>query len=325
MKHAKRTIIVAIAIGLGGCDRLPWQSKSTPQEPTTTQAGPNVPSVPSIERVAQINTTPISTTDMELAIQEVKRYAQAYHQEWKPLSTEELPNELDLHDVLENLVATELKAQDARARGLDRKTEFERRLAYVTRSLYAQEWDRWQQEQAAATEEEIHKFYDENKTGFVDPERVKIRQIVTETLSEAEAVRAKAVQGEGFEQLAKGLSIGAGREKGGEVGWYVRAVDQQRLQITGNTEEVGVLFPQLEPLVFALEIGQVSQPVKGPDNHYYVVQVSERRSAKQKTELEVHDMISELLRLQKVQQRLEELRSKSKIERFPERLSGVTQ
>ena len=78
-------------------------------------------------------------------------------------------------------------------------------------------------------------------------------------------------------------------------------------------------------MAFALEAGQVSQPVKGPEGRYYVVQLDERKPSRQQTELEVHDAIKELLTIQNVQRRLEDLRTKAKIERFPERLKDVSQ
>ncbi len=314
-----------------GCDRWPWESKnpasatSKPSGSSVTPSAESMRIVPASERVAQVNQIPISTTDMELAIQELKRFAKAYGQEWKPLPVQDKPDALDLPDVLNNLVDGELKAQDAKARGLDHTTDVARRFAYLSRSFWAQEWDRWQREHAAPSDEEIRQFYDKNKAGFIDPERVKIRQIVTPSLSEAEAARARVVQGTSFDELARQVSIGAGKEQGGDVGWYLRAIDHQRLRLIGANPTEAVFFPQLEPVAFALEIGQVSQPVKGPDGRYYIVQVDERRIPKQQTELEVHDSIKELLTLQSMQQQLDQLRKKASVEMFTDRLETIAQ
>jgi parvulin-like peptidyl-prolyl isomerase len=333
IRNAQALLLTIVAVGLGvGCERWPWESATEPVQP----AGGSPPSqtaspvaghlnIPEQERLALVNQTPLSTTDVELATLELKRLVQAYNQTWQPLPAQETADALDLHDILTNLMDTELKAQDARSRGLDRRTEIQRRLAYLLRGFYAQEWDRWQRDRAVPTEEAIHQFYEQNRLGFVDPERIHLRQIVTETLADAEAARAQAIQGAVFAQLARERSVGAGKEEGGDVGWHLRAIDHERLRLIGASPTEQVVFPQLEQVAFALESGQVSQPVKGPDGRYYVVQLEERKPAKQQTELEVHDAIKELLTIQNVQKQLEQLRAKAKVESFPERLTNVQQ
>jgi len=335
-------LVITLVILVGaGCERWPWESStdsSTGSAPATSQHSPTSAAtsssplqpagavVPDHERVALVNQAAISTTDVELATLELKRFVQASGQSWSPLPAQDLPDQLDLGDVARNLEESELKAQDARARGLDRKTETHRRFAYLERGFYAQEWDRWQREQAAPTEEAIHQFYEQNKTGFLDPERIRVRQIVTETREQAEAIRSRVVQGEGFAQLAREVSVGAGKEQGGDIGWHLRAIDKERLRLIGAAPTEEIFFPQLEPVAFALEEqGQASQPVKGPDGRFYVVQLEERKPARQQTELEVHDTIKELLTLQGMQQQLDGLRAKAKVEQFPERLSEVQQ
>lgn len=313
-----------------GCERWPWESKSEAISPTPAGSPPSAtPSsqiaVPLQERVAVVNQAPISTTDVELSLAEVKRFMEATQQTWKPLPAEALPNQLDLHDVVDGLVEAELKAQDAHARGMDRQPLIQRRFRYLERSFYAQEWERWQREHATPTDAEIQQFYEQNKAGFVDPERVRARQIVTQTVNEAEAVRTKAVQGSDFAQLARDFSVGAGKAEGGEIGWHLRAMDKERLRLMGASPTEEVFFPQLEPIAFALEKHQISQPVKGPDGRYYLVELEERKPARQQTELEVHDPVKELLTAQKIQQELERLRSTAKMEPFPEHLSSVQQ
>lgn len=331
-----RLAVGMVVIGLvsTGCNRWPWepasdsgQPQASPATAKTSASSPAsaAPFVPDQDVVAKVNSTLLSTTDVELATLELKRLVQAYQQQWEPLSTQEIPDKLDLQDVVNSLIDSELKAQDARARGLDMKSETKRRFGYIQRSFYSQEWDRWQRERGVPTEEKIHQFYEQNKLGFVEPERIRVRQIVTETLSEAEAVRAKTVQGSDFAQLARDFSIGAGRDQGGDVGWHVREVHMRLLTATGRLKGEKTFFEQLEPVAFALESGQVSMPVKGPDSKYYVVKLEERVPQKQRTELEVRDDIKELLTLQNMQQQLEQLRQKAKSERFPEHLGNVKQ
>ena len=326
--------VVAIGLLGAGCDHLPWEAKDEPAQATseastsprgTTAATGGVSSVPPQEVVASVNQASIGTRDMNLAIEEIKRYMQSIQQTWQPLPAEDNPNALDLYDLMNNLIDSELKAQDARARGLGDQAEVKQRFAYLQRGFYAQEWDRWQRERAKPSEDEIHKFYEQNKVGFTDPERLHIRWIVATTLKEAEDLRGRAVQGEPFAELARQNSVGAGKDKGGDVGWFLRGVDKERLRLMGEAPKEEVFFPQLEPVAFSLEIGQVSMPVKGPDGRYYVALLEERKPNRQKTEVEVHDTIRDLLTLQNIQKQIETLREKNQVKRFPERLGNVQQ
>ena len=318
-------LAVLVLTAAGGCDVLSKKAQTPKAAEATPAASPAAPIVPAQELVATVNQASLSTTDVELATLELRRFVEATQQTWQPLPAQELPEALDLGDVLNNLTDAELKAQDARARGLDTRTEVKRRMAYLQRGFYAQEWDRWQRDRAVPKEEDIHQFYEQNKLGFTDPERIRVRQIVTATLSEAEAVRTKAIDGADFSQVARDFSVGAGKDQGGDIGWHLRTFDRDRLRFMGAAVTEEAFFPQLEPVAFALEQGQISQPVKGPDGRYYVVKLEERTPARQQTELEVHDAVKELLTLQNMQRQLEELRKKAQLERFPERLQEVKQ
>ena len=331
-----RRVIWGAALGMAmgaiaGCEQMPWQPKSPAHNSASSPdaAANPLAAVPPHEVVAKINTGAVSITDLELAVAELRRFVEASDKTWKPLPAQENADELDLYDVLQNLEETELKAQDARARGLDMKPEVSRRLGYLQRGFYAQEWERWERDRAVPTEEQIHQFYEQNKAGFTVPERIHVRQIVTDTLSQAEAIRSQVVQGEGaeFSRIAQEQSIGPGRDRGGDIGWYMRAVDLERQRLLGASPTESAFFPQLEPVAFALEVRQASQPVKGPDGKYVVLELVERTSSRQQTELEVRDAIKDLLTIQTMQQRIAELRAaaKGKIEEFRDRLQAVKQ
>jgi len=322
---------VFMMLGGVGCDRLPWQSssESTPagRETTDEQPASTLPMVPPHEQVATVNRAVITLTDMELAVQELKRLVQAAGQTWETLPAEERDDQLDLVDVLENLIDAELKAQDVRARGWDRKTDLQRNLAYLQRGFLAQEWERRQRETATPTEEQIHQFYETNKAAFVDPERIRVRVVVTKDADLAEAVRSQAVAGIPFDQLARERSIAASKDAGGDIGWVVRALDLERLRLLGElAQDDKAFFQQLEPLAFALEVGQVSQPVKGPDG-YYLVKLEERQAARQRTELEVRDAIRVALTVEKMREALAQLRKQHEpqIQQSLERLKDIVQ
>jgi peptidyl-prolyl cis-trans isomerase C len=312
-----------------GCDRMPWESKSDAMPAKADAGAPAAsvarPSVPVHEQVAIVNQVPLGIGDIELATNELKQLVLSFGQQWEPLPAEDKPDALDLHDLLANVIDAELKAQDAKARGLDQKTEVKRRVSYLMRSFYAQEWDRAQRDTAAPSDNEIQTFYEQNKAAFVEPERIHVRQIATNTIAEAETVRSRAVAGENFASLARAESVGAGKDNGGDVGWFLRAFDKERLRLMGANPQEETFFPQLEPVAFALDVGQVSQPVKGPDGKSYIIKLEDRRAARQQPEVEVRDAIRELLTVQNIQRQMDLLRDAATIERFADRLESVKQ
>ena len=107
--------LLVIGLSAAGCERWPWESQADSAPPAAQVPQPPPPgtvNVPPQERVAVVNQVPVSTADMELAVTELKQFVQAYQQKWEPLSAEDKPDALDLHDVMNNVVDAELKAQD---------------------------------------------------------------------------------------------------------------------------------------------------------------------------------------------------------------------
>jgi parvulin-like peptidyl-prolyl isomerase len=93
-------------------------------------------------------------------------------------------------------------------------------------------------------------------------EQVHARHIAVQTEEEAQAIADSLAEGAGFAAVARELSQDdATREVGGDLGWFSR----------------GLVEPELEEAAFALQPGEVSQPVFYGDA-YHVVQVVEREA-----------------------------------------------
>ncbi len=110
--------------------------------------------------------------------------------------------------------------------------------------------------EAVVSEAEVAQYYQDNKSRFVRPERVRLRRILLAAGSDAQAraqVRARLEQlrgeldaGADFGALAKVYSEGPEAENGGVIGWTVR----------------GDLVEALERSAFALAEGEVSDIVE---------------------------------------------------------------
>ena len=324
-------LVLAGLVSLAGCDRLLGSSEKKGSEATAaSQPGPGVanPARPAVlpnDVLATVNKVPISRADVEMRIQELKTLTENAGAKWVKLTPEQLKA------VLDELINTELMSQDAAARGLDRNLETQRRWEYLRRGFFAQEWLRWHQERQKVGESDVQKYYDDNKLGFRQPERRRLRQLVVGAETQANQALAQLHGGAvDFAALAKQISTGATASQGGLLeGWVVRTNDKAFMFASeADAEKAGVssLDPSLEAAAFAIDqVNGISNFVKGPDSRYYVFQLVERQEERQRPLTEVYDDIKNFLLIQHVQQAVDDLTKKAAIEHFAERLEGMTQ
>jgi parvulin-like peptidyl-prolyl isomerase len=167
-------------------------------------------------------------------------------------------------------------------------------------------------------DEEVKSFYEDNKEAFSRPAQVHARHILIKVEPEADEeaweaaqkraleIRKKATaEGADFEALAEEHSEGPSASKGGDLGWFAQ----------------GRMVPEFEEATFALEKGEVSEPLRTQFG-WHVVQKVDEREAGQVSFEEVEPQLESKLRNQRVQQALEDLlialRAERKIEMHPE-------
>lgn len=92
------------------------------------------------------------------------------------------------------------------------------RFLLLQRKIFAQ----FQKKATAPTDEEMKKFYDENKEKYRHPERILLRQIVVDDLGKAQDIHAELKNKKKFETLATKYSIAPEGKNGGLVGWIER-------------------------------------------------------------------------------------------------------
>lgn len=116
--------------------------------------------------------------------------------------------------------------------------------------------------QKAVTEEAIKAAY-ESQFAEAEPEKeFNAAHILVETEEEAQALREELDGGADFAELAKERSTGPSGPNGGDLGWFSK----------------GMMVPEFEAAVLALEDGQVSEPVKTQFG-WHVVRLNESRLA----------------------------------------------
>ncbi len=331
MNRPSAWIAVAIFLGLiaPGCEKALSES-FTPTKPSTTDTSsssmPAQPTVAPDEIVAKINDRLLSKRDVELAVQQLRAATEMTGRTWTPLPTEAKAGEYSLKDLVSDLIIADLRAQDAIARGLHRNPDVQQVLWYTTRTMFAQEWVKAQLDRATVTQAEIDQFYKDNQPGFREPERIKIRQLVVNAEEPAKATLVKLLEGTDFAALSQQISIHPDAAKPPlSDQWVMRSAERAALAAADPSIRE-LRDPVLEQAAFAIDkVGGVSSYVKGADGNYHIFQLVERQPGRQKTLLEVADNIRNYLRLQHVAEATEQLKTKAKIDRFDERLGGITQ
>ena len=170
---------------------------------------------------------------------------------------------------------------------------------------------------AKPTDEEIQKFYDENKEGFTQGESVSASHVLIKIdpsddeaakaakRERIEGLRKQLQEGADFAEIAKANSDCPSATSGGDLGTFGK----------------GQMVPAFEDAAFTQPVGSVGEVVETQFG-YHLIKVSERAEAKTLGFDEVKPRISEILYSQKQQDSVKEyidgLREQAKIQRFDE-------
>ncbi len=128
------------------------------------------------------------------------------------------------------------------------------------------------------TEDEILEYFEENKDSLGEEEQVRARHILVETEDEAKKVKGKLDAGEDFADLAKEYSLDDSKDSGGELGFFSK----------------GKMVKEFEDAAFSLDTNEISEPVKS-EFGYHIIQLEERKDAKEATLDEVKDQIKDAI------------------------------
>ena len=157
------------------------------------------------------------------------------------------------------LIDMKVMAKAAKEAGMDQTDEFKRRLQYLEerslrRAYFADKIA------AGVTEATIKTAYDKYVAAFKPEEQVHARHILVATEDEAKAVKADLDAGKPFEVEAMDKTTDpSGKQNGGDLGVF------------GH----GQMVPEFEAVAFALQPGQVSDPVKSQFG-WHIIKLEEK-------------------------------------------------
>ncbi|MFU8803444.1 MAG: peptidylprolyl isomerase [Bradymonadaceae bacterium] len=150
------------------------------------------------------------------------------------------------------------------------------------------------------TEEEVREFYDQNQEFFAQPEQIEARHILIrvepeapeeaweEARERAEQVHAQVTEeGADFEAIATEVSEGPSAPEGGALGTFAR----------------GRMVPEFEEAAFALQPGEISEPVRTQFG-WHIIQVQDRQQEGTVEFDEIKDQLERELKNQAIQEQL---------------------
>lgn len=116
--------------------------------------------------------------------------------------------------------------------------------------------------QIKISEDDIKKYFEENKQQFNTPEQVKASHILVDSKEEADAILAQLKQGADFAKLAQEKSKDPSKDNGGDLGYFPH----------------GQMVPEFDKAAFSLQPGQISDVVKTQFG-YHIIKVTDKKPA----------------------------------------------
>lgn len=181
--------------------------------------------------------------------------------------------------VLEQLIANKLFLLDAGKNMYEYNAEFKAQLQKVKEDMLVNfAMGKALESVKPATEEEIKKFYEENKDKFAKGESVNASHILVDTEEKATEILAKINAGEvSFEDAARENSSCPSSENGGNLGEFTR----------------GQMVKEFDEAVFSMEVGEIRGPVKTQFG-FHLIKLCAKNEAKAYEFDEIKDQLADM-------------------------------
>ena len=214
-----------------------------------------------------------------------------------------LNNEQGKKQLLEQIIAFELFNKFGLESNIDKTEEYKKEIEKVEKDILTQMTINKVLSDIVITDEDMKKYYEQNKAQFKKPETISAKHILVNDIEEANSIKKELDNNSiSFEEAAKKYSSCPSKEQGGDLGEFGR----------------GMMVPEFEKAAFELEIGEVSEPVKTQFG-YHIILVESKNEAKEKEFDEVKDMIFNQMNQQAQQKKyidmIMQLESKYGVER----------
>jgi peptidyl-prolyl cis-trans isomerase C len=203
------------------------------------------------------------------------------------------------------LIDMKVMAQAARAANMDETAIYLRRRTYLEERALRRAY--FEQVIAGSiTEAEMQTVYDTMVADFEPEELIRASHILVATEEDALAVLEEIKAGRPFEELAREKSSDSSGQNGGDLGFFGR----------------GQMVPPFEAAAFALEAGEVSQPVQSQFG-WHLIRLDERTISSPPPLAQLVPQIRQQLVFEKFDSIVAELRDGAEIEVLDQGLQGA--
>ncbi|MCD7061256.1 peptidylprolyl isomerase [Pelagibacterium xiamenense] len=203
------------------------------------------------------------------------------------------------------MIDMKVMANAAREQGLDQSEVFARRLAYLEdralrRAFFADVIE------GAVSPEAVQTAYDEAAAQFEPQTEVRARHILVESEEEANSIAEEIAGGMAFEQAAMAYSTDGSSANGGDLGYFSE----------------GMMVQPFEEAAFALEVGQVSEPVQSQFG-WHLIKLEDRRETAMPPLEQVQGQLAQQVLYQVFEDTVGELKANTEIEITDEDLAAA--
>ena len=304
-RTAKSTVFIVaglfLAFSIQGCDKItsffeyfspskeqPSQASPSEVKPMSPQAVKPAEPVPSA-KAAESSPSPASNKNVLVRVGNWSLTPQQFKDRLREIKKAypdyDVTNSQQNSLLLEEMVRQQLMVEAAKEEGLDKNPEIDKAVKEFRKTLLVQEMAKKLTAGITVTDDEVQKYYNDNKKLMVKPTQWHVREIVTPTEEKAKDL-LRQLLGENppsFEDLAQKESIDESAWKKGDLGFISEFP-----------------FPKMENAVKALEPGGVSSVFEGPKG-FYIVKLEEVKEGEPLTFDEAKDNVKQGLTLMKQQ------------------------
>lgn len=202
------------------------------------------------------------------------------------------------NEIVKNIVLGDLILDEAKADKVNESAEYKQALVFTENQLM-QKFYLEAVVKKEVTDENILKEYNKVSSEMNNLDEYRVKHILVKTEEEAKSIKDKLDKGADFSALAKEFSLDSNKDSGGDLGYFSK----------------GQMVEPFEEATEKLKVGEISLPVK-TDFGYHIIKLEDKRKAKAPSLDEMREQISESLSSQVIQEYIENLKAKNKVEFF---------
>ena len=226
-----------------------------------------------LQVLAKVNGQPITSAEVDAAIIQMGANGQRYN------------NPEGRRMVLDNIINKKLFLADATKNLYEYDPKFKAEFQKLKEEMLANFAIAKAVEGVKVTEDEMKKFFEENKSELVSGETVNASHILVDSEEKAAELLEKINAGEiSFEDAARQNSSCPSSQQGGNLGEFTR----------------GQMVPEFDEACFTMEVGEIRGPVKTQFG-FHLIKLNSKNEAKPIEFSDIADQIREKLTSDKQQ------------------------